>query len=853
MKLKRIFMVGLLCFSVILALILLAPLAVHAASTAQNPILWADVPDPDVIRVGNNYYMVSTTMHFDPGVPIMKSTDLVNWTIVNYVYPTLGSGDKENLANGQNEYGKGSWASSLRYKNGTYYVSFISYTSNNTYVFQTTDIENGAWTKYTLGAVYHDSSLLFDDDGRVYLVYGGGDIKVVELNADAKSVKSGGLAKTLITNAGSIAGSGGLAAEGAHVYKINGKYYIFLIAWPSGSVRTELVYRADTFSGTYTGQVMLRNSGTGVAQGGVVDTPSGQWYAMLFQDHGSVGRIPYLIPVTWSNNWPVAGSTTDTGIAVTPINAANIVVSDEFSGSTLGKAWQWNHNPNNSLWSLTARSGYMRLTTGSLTTSAGILQAKNTLTQRTFGPESSANVAMDISNMKSGDYAGLSAFQFYYGFVGVKMSGTTKSIVMVRGSTNDPNAVSTPVEVASVPVTQNTVYFKVYTDYRNNTDKAYFYYSLNGNTWTAIGSTLQMVYSMPHFVGYRFGLFNYSTSTTGGYVDFDYMRVASGNTSGPTNTPVPPTNTPTAGPTATPGTGTIYINAGGSATGSFTADQYYSGGTAYTTTNTIDVSQVGSVPAAVFQSERYGAFSYSIPRVAGSAQTVTLYFAETYLTAAGQRLFNVSINGATVLSSFDIYAAAGGQNKAIAKTFGTTANSSGQVVIQLTTGTENPKINGIMVASGAVPTNTPVPPTAGPTATKTNTPVPPTAGPTITKTNTPVPPTAGPTPTRTNTPVPPTVTNTPIGPTATPVSGSTCSPVTATINAPFTQDGAGAFCWQSSNLGAYINSWNLASLTVNGVNATNLYVAAGSLPAKINGYWYVSYNSTVSWGHFEAK
>jgi lysophospholipase L1-like esterase len=305
---------------------------------------------------------------------------------------------------------------------------------------------------------------------------------------------------------------------------------------------------------------------------------------------------------------------------------------------------------------------------------------------------------------------------------------------------------------------------------------------------------------------------------------------------GPTPTPTQP-----GGPTPTPISGTVSINAGGSATGSFTADQYYSGGTAYTTTNTIDTSQVGSVPAAVFQSERYGAFSYTIPNRSG-AQTVTLYFAETYLTAAGQRLFNVSINGATVLNSFDIYASAGGQNKAIAKTFNTTANSSGQVVIQLTTGTENPKINGITVASGtAGPTNTP----NGPTATRTPTigaSSTPTTGPSLTSTRTPTPGASltpgGPTPTRTIT--------------LTPGSGS-CSPVTATITAPFTQDGAGTFCWQASTLGAYLNSWNTTSVSVNGTNYTNLYVAVGSLPAKINGFWYISYNSTVSWGHFEAK
>ena len=300
---------------------------------------------------------------------------------------------------------------------------------------------------------------------------------------------------------------------------------------------------------------------------------------------------------------------------------------------------------------------------------------------------------------------------------------------------------------------------------------------------------------------------------------------------GPTNTPTR-TNTPT-GPTATPGTGAVSINVGGSATGSFTADQYFSGGTAFTNTNTIDTSLVGSVPAAVFQSERYGAFSYSIPRVAGSAQTVTLYFAETYLTAAGQRLFNVTINGTTVLSSFDIYASAGGQNKAISRTFNTTANSSGQVVIQFVTGTENPKVNGIMVASGTGPTNTPVN-----TPTRTFTPGVPT--------NTPVGPT--------NTPVVPT--NTPVVPTNTPTQGSgggACSPVTSTITAPFTFDGAGTFCWQSSNLGSYINSWNATSVTINGVNATNIYVGSGSYPAKINGFWYVSYNSSVAWAHFEAK
>jgi hypothetical protein len=170
-----------------------------------------------------------------------------------------------------------------------------------------------------------------------------------------------------------------------------------------------------------------------------------------------------------------------------------------------------------------------------------------------------------------------------------------------------------------------------------------------------------------------------------------------------TTFPCPITPTPT--PTSTP-VGSIAIACGSSAAvGSFQADQYYSGGSTYANTNTIDVSLITNnpPPAALFNNERYGAMSYTIPGLtAGSTYTVTLYFAETYLTAAGGRVFNVSINGTTALSNFDIYATAGAQNKAIAQPFVTTANSSGQIVIQFTAVTENPKLNGISVVAGGV-------------------------------------------------------------------------------------------------------------------------------------------------------
>ncbi|ETT48514.1 glycoside hydrolase family 43 [Paenibacillus sp. FSL R7-269] len=549
----------LLAFSLTLG-ILFNP-STAAAATFTNPFIYADAPDNDVIRVGNVYYMTSTTMHMTPGVPIMKSYDLVNWEIVNYVYDTYANGDAQNLNNGQNEYGKGSWASSIRYNNGIYYVSFGSNSTGRTYIYQTSNIENGPWTSSVLGSYYHDASLLFDN-GRVFLVYGVDNISLIELTADAKAIKSGGISQVIIPNSSNIAGSNFIVkAEGAHIQKINGYYYVFLICWPSGSGRTQLTYRSTSLTGGYTGQVSLNDSG--IAQGGIVDTPSGSWYAMLFRDSGAVGRMPYLVPVTWTGNWPVFGSggkaprTLNLPVEGYPVK--KVYASDEFSSSSaaaatvrddvyaylavpdavidqtysaaeeetfagaisagtgLAKVWQWNHNPDNTKWSLSQRPGFLRLTTGKVSTS--LLNARNTLTQRTFGPKSTGVTALETGGMKDGDVAGLAAFQAKYGFVGVKMSGNSKSIVMVNASSGSMT------QVANVPLSQNRVYLKVLCDFTNQTDKAYFSYSLDGNNWTSIGNTLQMSYTMPHFMGYRFALFNYATKSAGGYTDFDYLRL----------------------------------------------------------------------------------------------------------------------------------------------------------------------------------------------------------------------------------------------------------------------------------------------------------------------------------------
>jgi len=223
---------------------LIAVLSVRA-DTARNPILYADVPDIAVIRLGDTYYMSSTTMHLSPGLPIMKSRDLVNWQLVSYAYDTLADNDALTLQNGKSAYGAGSWASSLRYHDGTFYVTTFSSTSGRTHIYRTKDIEKGPWTENSFRPSLHDHSLFFDDDGRVFMLYGGGNLRLVELNKDLSGLKPDGFNQVVITNASRVAGPNiGLNAEGSQLFKVNGKYYLFNITWPrAGCARSSSIAR----------------------------------------------------------------------------------------------------------------------------------------------------------------------------------------------------------------------------------------------------------------------------------------------------------------------------------------------------------------------------------------------------------------------------------------------------------------------------------------------------------------------------------------------------------------------------------------------------------------------------------
>lgn len=508
-----------------IAAALLGAAADSPAESARNPIIHADVPDMSIVRVGNTYYMSSTTMHLSPGLPIMKSTDLVNWRMASYAYDKLADIDELNLANGKSAYGGGSWASSLRHHNGTFYVSTFAQVTGKTHIFSTEDPETGPWKETSFRPAMHDHSLFFDDDGRVYMLYGGGDLRLVELREDLTGIKEGGFNDIVIREAHAVASRDiGLPAEGAQLIKHDGKYYLFNITWPRNGMRTVVIHRADKITGPWEGRVGLADKG--VAQGCLIDTPAGDWFAYLFRDFGAVGRIPYLVPVKWEDGWPVLGvdGKVPEILDLPPSEGLvpNIIASDEFNRRPgerpLPLVWQWNHNPADSLWSLTERPGFLRLKTDRV--DAGFLEARNTLTQRGIGPECSATTSLDAAGLNDGDVAGIAMLQRDYGYLAVMREADRNFLVMVGVRSGSP------VEIARAPLSQDRVLLRVECDFRDRADTARFHFSVDGRTWNPLGDEHKMSYTIPHFMGHRLAIFHHSPKNPGGRADFDWFRVS---------------------------------------------------------------------------------------------------------------------------------------------------------------------------------------------------------------------------------------------------------------------------------------------------------------------------------------
>jgi xylan 1,4-beta-xylosidase len=500
--------------------------------TYTNPLFYDEFSDPDMIRVGDDFYLTGTTMHAMPGLPILHSRDMVNWDFVGYVLDTLDLGPAYRLEDGKSIYGQGIWAPSFRYHNGTFYI-FSNVNHATTQMFTATS-PKGPWTRTPMKRTFHDLSVLFDDDGKVYVVWGYQELHFAQLDASLTDIVPG--SERIITQKG--AGLG----EGSHFYKFGKAYYITTAEY-AGSFRMPAA-RAPSPLGPWEINPSISEhedfgerkgyhlaGGKDVAhilppdpkdrdhlslhQGGIIQTPAGDWWGWSMFEGNSVGRLTALSPVTWKDGWPYFGLPGNLGRSprtwVKPIasNApprAPYVRSDRFDGK-LNAVWQWNHVPDPTHWSLSERPGALRLHT---LPAAGFLAARNTLTQRAIGPQSTVTAELDASGLADGDVAGLALLNRPYAWLGVERSA--KGLSIVRFDENGGR-------VAIVPVLGNHLWLRAACDF--DSEQSRFSYSTDGRHYSDLEPDFTTVYQLMTFQGVRYGLFAFNQrGITGGHADF---------------------------------------------------------------------------------------------------------------------------------------------------------------------------------------------------------------------------------------------------------------------------------------------------------------------------------------------
>ena len=489
-----------------------------------NPLTGMDFPDPDVIRVGDTYYMISTTMHFFPGACILRSFDLVRWEICTYLYETLEHTSGEILEGEENIYGHGMWAASLRCHQGMFYVVFIAHEWDRTFLFTSDRIE-GPWEKHYIKGIYHDPSLLFDDDGKIYIAHGNRNIFLTELKEDMSGPQPGGLNRVIVRDApGDF-----LGYEGSHLYKINGKYVLTLIhSRQDRWFRTQACFIADYPEEVWAGGDVLESDldglGSGVAQGGLVDTPEGKWFAILFQDRGAVGRIPVLVPVTWNRfGYPVYGKVTKEVSVISSrpdYRYLPLAESDCFDSPGAGnppdirklkKVWQFNHEPREGCWGVGEGCYWIRTDRLSPT----LEFARNTLTQRTVIPRCAAEVTVDTRQMNPGDVAGLCVLTGTYGLIGI--SREEGCCVLTRIIREKGHGEET--ETDRVLIENREITLRAEVNFGKPGDTAGFFFRDRG-IWKPLGGPHNLRFTLDHFCGCRFGLFLYSRQRIGGKASF---------------------------------------------------------------------------------------------------------------------------------------------------------------------------------------------------------------------------------------------------------------------------------------------------------------------------------------------
>lgn len=519
--------------------------------TYTNPLFYDEFSDPDILRVGDDYYLAGTTMHSVPGLVILHSKDLVNWENISYCFDRFDFDDDAfSLKNHKEVYGQGIWAPAIRYANGQFYL-FSNVNGKGLQCYTSKDIK-GPWKHHNMKGRIYDLSVLFDDDGKIYAIHGYGEVHCTELKEDMSGPKEE-TDRIIIPN-------GSAVGEGHHMYKINGMYYLISTDYkPNG--RT-LCSRSKSIWGPYETCVITADETfgyhaapltqfrgrinpdgtkfelgfedvnatacTNIHQGGIVQTQNGDWYALLMMDFHSIGRTVTLAPITWKDGWPMLGLEGNLGRAPRTWTKPNIPGTEDikphapyernenFDGKKLGRVWQWNHNPEEKMWAL--KKGKLQLHT---MPAEQLMWARNTLTQRVIGPTSVVTVEMGINNLKDGDVAGLGNINIPCSWIGIVKEGKKTILRCFEQLKND--TIDTDITLQN-----GKIWLQLVGDYDNN--KTHYTYSTDGKNFKQLGGEMPLSYQLVTFQGSRAALFAFNKNgKNGGYAEFDNFTVVEPN------------------------------------------------------------------------------------------------------------------------------------------------------------------------------------------------------------------------------------------------------------------------------------------------------------------------------------
>ena len=547
MRKKTLFIAGMMacCFVASAQEISRTWVADKGDGTYQNPVLYADYSDPDVCAAGDDFYMTASSFNCIPGLPILHSNDLVNWSLVNYALPVQEPQEFFDKA----QHGKGVWAPAIRFHNGEFYI-YWGDPDYGIYLIKAKDPE-GEWTKPVLvkaGKGMIDPTPLWDEDGKVYLIHayagsrsGVNSILVIcELNAEGTEVISD---PVMVFD-----GNDGKnhTVEGPKLYKRNGYYYIFA---PAGGVATgwQLVLRSRNIYGPYESKIVMAQGKTtvnGPHQGGWVDTNTGESWFVHFQDQGAYGRVIHLNPMKWINDWPVIGADKDMdgcGEPVTTYKKPNVgrtypvatpPESDEFNTRHLGLQWLWHANKKDT-YGFTTDLGYIRLYAGSLSKEfVNFWEVPNLLMQKFPAEEFTATAKLTFTAKQDGEQAGIIVMGWDYSYLSVRKAGDKfilQQAVCKDAEQQNPEQVkelaSFPVEYLKMPgVADNewkTVYLRVKV---TKGAVCTFAYSLNGKKYTTVGDAFTA--RQGKWIGAKVGLFCVTPDDGNrGWADVDWFRM----------------------------------------------------------------------------------------------------------------------------------------------------------------------------------------------------------------------------------------------------------------------------------------------------------------------------------------